>query len=367
MLHRITQVPWLTHSSPTLIDTLHLTAAKVVPSFSRLAILRWHLDTEPDVHFRLRPYLTRRTLCRCGCGIYTSFYPEGLLAGAVAPSHLSPLHSWRVLAPPTSSSPFERFLNSPPHPLLPDALHPTWTPRGKAPTATLDFLSPTLQRLLQCPCVLCNQGDNSVQHWILFCPVTALAGSLLLNRPWTTASWFFSRTSSLSQRSVIAGLWVASRQLCHERSALPPPSLDPPPAYSSNPLALARLLVDRALALIPPPSVPPTCTNPFLLKSPQGVFGISFNFVPLLLKRKAIQTIMGLSLLWLRLSPRTISLLSSRFDLTFPNDCSCSNLQSLPLLTAPSSSAYAPAALSMGTSLQSCLSPHERIGLRFTF
>ena len=183
LLHRLTQVPWLTYSSPTLLDTLHLTATKVVPSFSRLAILRWHLDTEPDVHFRLRPYLTRRTLCRCGCGTYTSFYPEGLLAGAVAPSHLSPLYSWRILAPPTSPSPFERFLNSPPHPILPDTLHPTWTPRGKAPAATLDFLPPTLRRLLQCPCVLCNQGDNSVQHWHPFLPCHGACGLPTLKPP----------------------------------------------------------------------------------------------------------------------------------------------------------------------------------------
>ena len=99
-------------------------------------------------------------------------------------------------------------------------------------------------------------GDNSVQHWLLFCPVNALAGSLLLNRPWTTKSWFFSKSSPLSQRAVLAGLWVASRQLCHERSGLPPPSLDPPPAYSSSPFQLVSLLVDRALALIPAPFRP---------------------------------------------------------------------------------------------------------------
>ena len=252
LLQSIAQVPWSFHSSPTLIDTLHLTATKVIPAFSRLAIIRWHLDTEPYVHFRLRPH-PRRTLCRCGCGIYSSFYPEGFRAGAVAPSHLESLYCWRILAFPDSSSAFDRFSASPPHPPLPPPDHPTWSPRGQAPSPTLDFLPHALRRLIDCPCVLCNQGDDSVQHWLLVCPVTALAGSLLLNRPWTTASWFFSRTSSLSHRAIIAGLWVASRQLCHERSGLPPPSLEPPPSYSGSPLHLCRLLVGRALALIPPP------------------------------------------------------------------------------------------------------------------
>ena len=142
--------------------------------------------------------------------------------------------------------------------------------------------------------VITNQGDNSVQHWILFCPVTALAGSLLLNRPWTTASWFFSRTFSLSQRSVIAGLWVASRQLCHERSALPPPSLDPPPAYSSNPLALARLLVDRALALIPPPFRPTHVHQSIPLEITPGCFRDFVQFRTLTLEAEGHPNYYGL-------------------------------------------------------------------------
>ena len=135
----------------------------------------------------------------------------------------------------------------PPHPSLPPSQCPAWTPRGQPPSPHLDFLPAPLRKLLDCPCI-----DNSVQHWLLFCRVIALAGSQLLNRPWTTKSWFFTNSSPLSQRAILAGLWVASRQLCHE----PPPSLDPPPVYSSSPFHLANLLVDRALALIPAPFRP---------------------------------------------------------------------------------------------------------------
>ena len=93
LLQRLGQIPWAWHTSPAIFDALHLTATKAIPSFTRLAIVRWSLDTEPDVHFRLRPYLTRRTPCRCGCGVLTSFYRNGFKAGAVAPwvAHSFPL------------------------------------------------------------------------------------------------------------------------------------------------------------------------------------------------------------------------------------------------------------------------------------
>ena len=42
---------------------LHATPLKAIP-FSPLAILRWIIDSEPDVHFRLRPHFTRSCPCR---------------------------------------------------------------------------------------------------------------------------------------------------------------------------------------------------------------------------------------------------------------------------------------------------------------
>ena len=60
------------------------------------------------------------------------------------------------------------------------------------------------------------------KHWLNFCPIPALAGSLLLNRPWRTRYWYFTRSHSLEHRSIIASLWVATRQFVHERSGLPP-------------------------------------------------------------------------------------------------------------------------------------------------
>ena len=39
-------------SSSFTLEALHATPLKAIPSFSRLAILRWIIDSEPDVHFR---------------------------------------------------------------------------------------------------------------------------------------------------------------------------------------------------------------------------------------------------------------------------------------------------------------------------
>ena len=57
LLHRYSQVPWHLAPSPHLFDALHRTSLKIITSFSRLAILRWSIDSEPDAHFRFRKYI----------------------------------------------------------------------------------------------------------------------------------------------------------------------------------------------------------------------------------------------------------------------------------------------------------------------
>ena len=88
--------------------------------------------------------------------------------------------------------------------------------------------------------------DNSVQHWLYFCPVPALTGSLLLRTPWKTSNWFLQETFSAFRLAVIAGLWVSARQFIHERSGLLPPSLDLPPATSDT---IPQLAIHLAHAL----------------------------------------------------------------------------------------------------------------------
>ena len=112
---RIFQVDWLGDSSSTTLDTLHTTPIKVIPPFARLAILRWSIDSQPHLHFRLRPHFTRRTSCRCGCGRYSSLYPEGFRAGAVATDHLLNSNQWTLISQTFAPSRFDRFSDRYPH------------------------------------------------------------------------------------------------------------------------------------------------------------------------------------------------------------------------------------------------------------
>ena len=59
LLSRYSNVKFHFSTSPALFDTLHQTPTKVIPPASRLAILRWSIDSEPDVHFRLRRHISR--------------------------------------------------------------------------------------------------------------------------------------------------------------------------------------------------------------------------------------------------------------------------------------------------------------------
>ena len=248
---RLSQVDWAFSSSSFTLEALHATPLKAIPSFSRLAILRWIIDSEPDVHFRLRPHFTRSSPCRCGCGKFSSLFPYGFHSGSVHHSHFSFSLTWTLLACPSLISAFPHFFKQR-HPPLPSfTSSPVWYTCKGLEVSSLDILPPPLTCWLSQPCVLCGGGDNAVQHWLNFCPIPALAGSLLLNRPWRTRYWYFARSHSLGHRSLIASLWVATRQFVHERSGLPPPSLVPRPVASANTLAFPRLLAERAYHLLP--------------------------------------------------------------------------------------------------------------------
>ena len=249
---RVSQVPWLFSSGPPLLDVLHTTPLKAIPCHARLAIFRWLIDSEPDLHFRLRPFLSRSSPCICGCGLLSSIYPFGLPRGAFHSSHL---HFDLLYTLAFSSLPDDSLSPQPTfnHPPLPPPSHPPlWTLRTSETTDSLAFLPPALSHWCSLPCVLCGTGDNSVQHWLLFCPILALAGSLLLKQPWKTRFWFLSPDASLQRRAIIGGLWVASRQFVHERSGLPPPSLAPPPATTTPLSQLPHLLALRAASIVPP-------------------------------------------------------------------------------------------------------------------
>ena len=290
---RVSQVPWLFSSGPPLLDVLHTTPLKAIPCHARLAIFRWLIDSEPDLHFRLRPFLSRSSLCICGCGLLSSIYPFGLSRGAIHSSHLhfDLLYTLAFSSLPDDSlSPQPNVMHPP---LPPPSLPPQWTLRTSETTDSLALLPPALSHWRSLPCVLCGTGDNSVQHWLLFCPILALAGSLLLKQPWKTRFWFLSPDASLQRRAIIGGLWVASRQFVHERSGLPPPSLAPPPATTTPLSQLPHLLALRAASIVPPFFRPTHLAIQPPLPLPTSCSFLTFSFPTLTLEQEGLPHFYG--------------------------------------------------------------------------
>ena len=100
---RLSQVDWAFSSSSFTLEALHATPLKAIPSFSRLAILRWIIDSEPDVHFRLRPHFTR--ILSLSLWMWPIFLPYTHSGSSLAPSitrtSLSPPYlDFTCLSPP---------------------------------------------------------------------------------------------------------------------------------------------------------------------------------------------------------------------------------------------------------------------------
>ena len=131
---------------------VHQTPTKVIPPASRLAILRWSIDSEPDVHFRLRRYISRPSPCRCGCGSISSLYPEGLPRGSISSHHLHLPHTWRIFLPPSLPPPFANIAHRPDPSALPTARALTWRARSGADLTTLEDLPASLLTWVSHPC-----------------------------------------------------------------------------------------------------------------------------------------------------------------------------------------------------------------------
>ena len=126
-----------------------------------------------------------------------------------------------------------------------------------------------------------------------FCPVPALVGSALLNRPWCTHDWSLRPTFSASRLAMIGALWVGTRQFVHERSGLPPPSLASPSFTLDDPVRTTQHLLDRVYSLIPlafRPSHIATLAPPPII---QGCFRNHINSTLLTIEREGFPIYYG--------------------------------------------------------------------------
>ena len=126
----------------------------------RYAVLRWALGEDADFWLPLRGKLSRSQPC-LWCRNNTRCFPHGPGCGALCPSCFLPATSRDVSLRDLSdeSCAFLQFhtIAVPPLRRLPPAFSRLVTSEGRCATASY------------VPCVLCQQGANSIDHWLSFC------------------------------------------------------------------------------------------------------------------------------------------------------------------------------------------------------
>ena len=123
-----------------------------------------------------------------------------------------------------SSETFDRFLDARSHPPLPAPAQVTWAPRGQPLATSLDFLPPPLQLLFHPPCLLCNCGDISVQHWLPFCPVLWPAQSYSISFGKHPMGFSPNPPSSPNAPSLLGSGWLRASSVMNVRAFPPLPS-----------------------------------------------------------------------------------------------------------------------------------------------
>ena len=172
---------WLPAVDPHwCFELLQSVSTKLIPPVPRQALLRWWIRGEADQQFHnhTNDIHTANGPCFCGCGA-GQYRPHGMNGHLVAACHLDRTDG---------------------------ANTPLWV--HTAPKEVLQFVGQRLQLEEQdpratrackesriqpetCPaCWFCQQGDNSVEHWVSFCPVANTALSVTLGRITTPSDWF---------------------------------------------------------------------------------------------------------------------------------------------------------------------------------
>ena len=144
------------------IADLPTTQVGAVP---RYAVLRWALGEDADFWLPLRGKLSRSQLC-VWCNNSTRCFPYGPGYGALCPTCFLPATPMDLTLNNLSDE-SKNFLH----------FHQIIAPEPKQlPPAFSCLLSSAGCRALDSyvPCVLCQGGFNSIDHWLSFCPVVHL-------------------------------------------------------------------------------------------------------------------------------------------------------------------------------------------------
>ena len=180
LVARIYKNGWATGPSILFLNWLADLPTTQVGAVPRYAVLRWALGEDADFCLPLRGKLSRSQPC-VWCSNSTRCFPYGPGYGALCPTCFLP------------ATPIDLTLNN-----LSDEnknflhFHQIIVPEPKQ-------LPPAFSRLLSSvgcraigsyvPCVLCQGGFNSVDHWLSFCPVVHLTWLALWVAPAPEIAW----------------------------------------------------------------------------------------------------------------------------------------------------------------------------------
>ena len=177
---RICKNGWAMGPSILFLDWLAELPTTQVGAVPRYAVLRWALGEDADFWLPLRGMLSRSQLC-VWCHNHTRCFPCGPGYGALCPTCLLPATPMDITLT-TLSEESKSFLH----------FHQILVPEPKQ-------LPPAFSRLLSSvgcratnsyvPCVLCQGGFNSIDHWLSFCPVVHLTWLALWVAPAPEINW----------------------------------------------------------------------------------------------------------------------------------------------------------------------------------
>ena len=177
---RIYKNGWAMGPSILFLDWLADLPTTQVGAVPRYAVLRWALGEDADFWLPLRGKLSRSQPC-VWCNNLTRCFPCGPGHGALCPTCFLP------------ATPMDFALNN-----LSDEnknflrFHQIIVPEPKLlPPAFSRMMSSAGCRALDSyvPCVLCQCGFNSIDHWLSFCPVVHLTWLALWVTPAPEINW----------------------------------------------------------------------------------------------------------------------------------------------------------------------------------
>ena len=177
---RIYKNGWAMGPSILFLDWLADLPTTQVGAVPRYAVLRWALGEDADFWLPLRGKLSRSQPC-VWCNNLTRCFPCGPGHGALCPTCFLPATPMDF-ALNNLSDESKNFLH----------FHQIIVPEPKQlPPAFSRLLSSAGCRALDSyvPCVLCQCGFNSIDHWLSFCPVVHLTWLALWVTPAPEINW----------------------------------------------------------------------------------------------------------------------------------------------------------------------------------